>query len=60
MERSDNCRNTQTNKKRIVSKNLLCEQDQALTTAMKRIDSFNQVKVTQIQKMTIEPLKKRL
>lgn len=39
---------------------LLYKQDQGLTTVMKRIESFNQVKVTQIQKTTIEPLKKRL
>ncbi|XP_033027331.1 bridging integrator 3 isoform X1 [Lacerta agilis] len=45
--------------------NPLCEQDpkflemvMALDTAMKRMDSFNQEKVNQIQKTVIEPLKK--
>ncbi|TNM90148.1 hypothetical protein fugu_004382 [Takifugu bimaculatus] len=45
--------------------NPLCEQDQtflesmtALDTAMKRMDSFNQEKVNQIQKTVIDPLKK--
>ncbi|XP_006135592.2 bridging integrator 3 isoform X1 [Pelodiscus sinensis] len=45
--------------------NPLCEQDPnflamvtALDTAMKRMDSFNQEKVNQIQKTVIEPLKK--
>ncbi|KAJ7305182.1 hypothetical protein JRQ81_011088 [Phrynocephalus forsythii] len=45
--------------------NPLCEQDSkflemvmALDTAMKRMDSFNQEKVNQIQKTVIEPLKK--
>uniref|UniRef100_A0ACB8EXM4 Bridging integrator 3 n=1 Tax=Sphaerodactylus townsendi TaxID=933632 RepID=A0ACB8EXM4_9SAUR len=44
--------------------NPLCEQDPkflemvtALDTAMKRMDSFNQEKVNQIQKTVIEPLK---
>ncbi|KAK9395234.1 bridging integrator 3 [Crotalus adamanteus] len=44
--------------------NPLCEQDpkflemvMALDTAMKRMDSFNQEKVNQIQKTVIEPLK---
>ncbi|KAI9527746.1 hypothetical protein NQZ68_027836 [Dissostichus eleginoides] len=44
--------------------NPLCEQDQAfldsmtaLDTAMKRMDSFNQEKVNQIQKTVIDPLK---
>ncbi|XP_067399784.1 bridging integrator 3 isoform X1 [Emydura macquarii macquarii] len=47
--------------------NPLCEQDPnflamvtALDTAMKRMDSFNQEKVNQIQKTVIEPLKKCL
>uniref|UniRef100_A0A6I8NYY9 Bridging integrator 3 n=2 Tax=Ornithorhynchus anatinus TaxID=9258 RepID=A0A6I8NYY9_ORNAN len=45
--------------------NPLCEQDEefldmvtALDTAMKRMDSFNQEKVNQIQRTVIEPLKK--
>lgn len=45
--------------------NPLCEQDQAflesmtsLDTAMRRMDSFNQEKVIQIQKTVIDPLKK--
>ncbi|XP_069774024.1 bridging integrator 3 isoform X2 [Narcine bancroftii] len=45
--------------------NPLCDQDQkfmesvtALDTAMRRMDAFNQEKVNQIQKTTIEPLKK--
>ncbi|XP_077079833.1 bridging integrator 3 [Siphateles boraxobius] len=45
--------------------NPLCEQDQAflesmnaLDTAMKRMDAFNQEKVNQIQKTVIDPLKK--
>uniref|UniRef100_A0A8I3W8H2 Bridging integrator 3 n=1 Tax=Callithrix jacchus TaxID=9483 RepID=A0A8I3W8H2_CALJA len=45
--------------------NPLCEQDQdllnmvtALDTAMKRMDTFNQEKVSQIPKTAIEPLKK--
>ncbi|XP_026178201.1 bridging integrator 3 isoform X1 [Mastacembelus armatus] len=45
--------------------NPLCEQDQAfletmtvLDTAMRRMDSFNQEKVNQIQKTVIDPLKK--
>ncbi|XP_053944849.1 bridging integrator 3 isoform X1 [Cuculus canorus] len=45
--------------------NPLCEQDpsflemvMAFDTAMKRMDSFNQEKVNQIQKTVIEPLKK--
>ncbi|RLV86534.1 hypothetical protein DV515_00015922 [Chloebia gouldiae] len=45
--------------------NPLCEQEPsflemvtAFDTAMKRMDSFNQEKVNQIQKTVIEPLKK--
>lgn len=45
--------------------NPLCDQDQtfmetvtALDTAMRRMDAFNQEKVNQIQKTTVEPLKK--
>ncbi|XP_069473796.1 bridging integrator 3 isoform X1 [Ambystoma mexicanum] len=45
--------------------NPLCEQDiafqqmvTALDTAMKRMDSFNQEKVNQVQKTVLEPLKK--
>ncbi|GLD72239.1 bridging integrator 3, partial [Lates japonicus] len=44
--------------------NPLCEQDQAflesmtaLDTAMRRMDTFNQEKVNQIQKTVIDPLK---
>ncbi|GCC20570.1 hypothetical protein chiPu_0019133 [Chiloscyllium punctatum] len=44
--------------------NPLCEQDQmfmetvtALDTAMRRMDTFNQEKVNQVQKTAIEPLK---